>query len=347
MSRSKQEDLRVRIGLFIQRHSDWKKCQIVRHFVDEGKDKSTIYKIIKRLESGVGPKRRPGSGRYAPVSRKVKEKVVEFAVNTVGISYAKIGRKFGLTQPTIKKILLEYDVHRMKRKKCPKVSPKQAIVQKKRILKLRKLLKPSDNSIIVMDDEKYLTIDGSEEPSNDFFYMSPLLEVPEEIFYRPFEKFPKKVMVWLAISEKGLSEPFIIPSGNAVSGQRYVTQCLPLLQDFIDKYHSDGNYWFWPDLASSHYAKSTQKVMQSIGIKFVPKHSNPPNVPQLRPIERYWAYLQRRVFADGWTAENIPQLKNRIRFIIRTTPLTVIQNLMRGLKTKIRKAADQGVLSLI
>ncbi|RMZ95641.1 hypothetical protein BpHYR1_002889 [Brachionus plicatilis] len=38
---------------------------------------------------------------------------------------------------------------------------------------------------------------------------------------------------------------------------------------FIKKHHSDGNYKFWPDLASSHYANTVVNYLIDQNIKFV------------------------------------------------------------------------------
>jgi hypothetical protein len=57
-------------------------------------------------------------------------------------------------------------------------------------------------------------------------------------------------------------------------------------------------------LATSHYANSTQAEYSRLKIKVVPKELNPPNLPQVRPIENFWGILKRRVYLNGWTAES-------------------------------------------
>ena len=79
----------------------------------------------------------------------------------------------------------------------------------------------------------------------------------------------------------------------------------------------------------------------------MPKNLNPPNVPQMRPIEIFWAILKRKVYSDDWTAESIEHLIKKIKKELKNMPSNVCQNLMSGLKTKVRKAADNGVLSVI
>jgi hypothetical protein len=57
----------------------------------------------------------------------------------------------------------------------------------------------------------------------------------------------------LAISEKDRLEPVIMDSGLAINSDRFVNLCLKTnLKIFIENNHSDGQYVFWPDLASAH-----------------------------------------------------------------------------------------------
>jgi transposase len=135
---------------------------------------------------------------------------------------------------------------------------------------------------------------------------------------------------------------------NAINSHIYIEECLnKTLINFIDKYHSDGNDIFWPDLASSHYSNATQAEYVRLNIKVVPKSSNPPNVPQLRPIENFWSILKSKVYSKGWTADSIEELIERIKLKLKKMPINICQSLMSGLKTKVRKAADNGLLSVI
>jgi hypothetical protein len=239
-------------------------------------------------------------------------------------------------------------VVRKKRKKAPKSSENQKNRQKKCLEKLRRdLLKPSNGIDVIMDEESYFTFDGSNCYGNDSHHSYDGLEAPENVKYKFTSKFPPKVMVWIAISAKGLSDPLIMKSGS-INASLYIKECLNnRLVEFIAKYHSDGKYIFWPDLATSHYANLTQAEYSRLKIKVVPKNLNPPNVPQVRPIERFWSILKRKVYFDGWEAESNDHLIRKIKKELNNMPKTVCQSLMNGLKTQVRKAADNGVLSVI
>ena len=94
----------------------------------------------------------------------------------------------------------------------------------------------------------------------------------------------------------------------------YRTQCLTKVLNFVDKhYESRDQVVFWPDLATCHYHKDNLKWMEDHGLKFVPKNENPPNAPQIRPIEKYWALLKQQTYAGNWSAKTHEQLASRIK----------------------------------
>jgi transposase len=213
----------------------------------------------------------------------------------------------------------------------------------------RGCLRPSLSVQIIEDDESYFTLDGSNHYGHDHYFSHPLLETPENVKFIYKRKFQPKVLVWIAISPYGLSQPYIVPTkGFAINAKIYINECIKKrLMKFINKFHSDNNYIFWPDLASSHYAKDSIAAFNKLGIKYVLKEENPPNVPQLRGIERFWAHLKRNVYENGWTAKTAEELIKKIKSEIKKFGPENCQALLQGTKTKIRKAADNGPLSVI
>ena len=115
---------------------------------------------------------------------------------------------------------------------------------------------------------------------------------PENIRFAAKEKFQKKILVWIAISERGISVPLFRPSTSvAISSDVYINEFLEQrLIPFIEKHHNDLNYIFWPDLASAHRSKVAISWM-SQNINYVSVDMNPPNVPKSRPIEDFWGLL--------------------------------------------------------
>ena len=66
---------------------------------------------------------------------------------------------------------------------------------------------------------------------------------------------------------------------------------------------------FWPDLASIHYCKLAMEWYKKNNVKFVPKTENPPNCPELRVIEKYWAIIKRKMKKTKKLCRNIKDIK--------------------------------------
>ena len=61
-------------------------------------------------------------------------------------------------------------------------------------------------------------------------------------------------MIWMGMSSKGTSDIYVHKSIQAVNQETYLKECInKRLLPFIAKYHSNGNYLFWSDLAKAHY----------------------------------------------------------------------------------------------
>ena len=80
-------------------------------------------------------------------------------------------------------------------------------------------------------------------------------------------------------------------------------------------------------------------------LHFVERTSNPPNVPQARPIENLWGILAQKVYEGGWKARTQQELICRIQSQLKKIDANLLQSLMGGVKTKLRAIADSGVLA--
>jgi hypothetical protein len=81
-----------------------------------------------------------------------------------------------------------------------------------------------------MDDEKYFTFSRSTLTEMDGFWTGYVENTPDAIKYKAVGKFEPKVLVWYAISEVGVSTPFIWNAkGQAVDADVNITKCLPIM----------------------------------------------------------------------------------------------------------------------
>lgn len=323
------------------------KREILNIFRNQNVSKTTIYRTIAECEQGIPCLNLPKSGRPKLLTENRANRMCGIAKDRVGTSYRKLSRRFNVSHETVRRILQKKGLRYRKRRKCPRYTEDQL----RRIpICCRRLRRHhfANNKVIIMDDEKYFTLSHSEMKGNDGFYTDNVENCPDNVKYKAKKKFEDKILVWCAISESGVSRPYVgHVRGEAVNANVYTERCLPKLLQFINTTHPRDEIIFWPDLASCHYARTTRTWLEAQNIPFVPKADNPPNVPQARPIEDFWGLLTRKIYDNGWEAQNEAQLRGRIYQKIREIDINIVQNMMGHVRQKLRTIEDHGPLSLM
>ena len=222
-----------------------------------------------------------------------------------------------------------------KKQRAPKRSQKQAACVKPRLRKLYDKILTKNQQCIIMDDETYVKLDYSSLPGSQFYTVSEGMELAQAEKVVAVEKFGAKAMVWQAICECGLkSTPFITTS--TMNAEIYRNECLKKrLLPMIRKH--EGETLFWPDLASCHYARSTTEWMETKGIKYVEKDMNPPNCPEIRPIERFWAIMKAKLRKYFPPSNNVNQFKQDWSRATRMVSNSSVRNLMGGVRHNVRE----------
>jgi hypothetical protein len=168
MSASKELDVRKRIGDFYTKNKHLTKSEVLNHFKLENISRSTVYCVLNKVDKGIDLSRKVGSGQYQIINRKIKDKIIEENVSEIAKSYRSIGRKFNISDKTAKKVLEEANIKRLHRKMAPKSDERQKQRQRKSLQKLRRKVLFCDTQV-VMDDESYFTLDGSDSNGNDHY----------------------------------------------------------------------------------------------------------------------------------------------------------------------------------
>lgn len=251
-------------------------------------------------------------------------------------SQRQLASKYGISLPYTNKILQDYEVTAYKKEKRPFLTENQTQTQCERLPLLIEKLSDLD---VVMDDESYFTLQHCSIPGNSYYYATERGDADLKVRTSPRKKFEHKLMMWIAISPKGISKPYFCKSGEAVTSNVYVEHCIKRkLVPFLNEHHADGKYIFWPDLASSHYANATLSALNDLGVTFVDKPSNPPCSPQLRPIEDFWGILKQEVYKGSWVARDHEALKKRIRYCLTKVDVQTVCSMMLNVKQSIEYA---------
>ena len=119
------------------------------------------------------------------------------------------------------------------------------------------------------------------------------------------------------------------------------------LLPFIAKYHSNGNYLFWPDLTKAHYWNIVQQCLTEKNIPFVSRVDNAPNVLQARTIETMWTVLERKIYENNWQAENIDHLVKRIKQKAKELDYEMLQGIREDVGKKLRGMCRDGLYSVL
>lgn len=339
----KQIDLRERVYRFYEANRSQGKMYTIEHFQAEGEHQKTIRRIIDRFINGIDISHQRGAGRPAiKMPKRQVTSLLKYFDHKDKVSQRKASRKYNICQSYVNKIL---KTKSKIKKRIKRTIPKRTEHQK-RMSRLRcsTLWRKTKDISIIMDDESYFTLSHSSINGNDIFYSSDSNLTPPKVKYKEKAKFEKKILVWIAASPKGLSEPYLVPSGMAINKEIYKTECIQRrLLPFINTNYSEDEYLLWSDLASSHYANNVLDFMRQNNINFVEKNENPANVPEVRPIENYFGYLKGKVYEDGWEAKNLDQLARKIRKCLKNIDLKVIQELFSNTRARLDKVRRYGL----
>ena len=300
MTRAKKEALSQRIWNFYYDAANKSVIATVKYLKKQNIPQSTIYYILKKYLKCETNKDQPRCGRPLKISNKKLNILVKSVNNRCGLSERTTARRLHVHQSTVSRNLRKRTMVVVRRRqKAPKMnSEEQEKRAKKNCGKLYRKMATDCNLII--DDEKYFTLSGNNVYCNCYFYSTNPATTPPNIKFRKKAKFEPKVMIWMAISTKGISDIYVHKNKLGVDQQTYLQECInKRLIPFINKYHYDGNYLFWPDLASSHYSKIVQELLNKKNIPFISRNDNPPNVPQARPVERIWSILEQKIYANN------------------------------------------------
>ena len=123
-----------------------------------------------------------------------------------------------------------------------------------------------------MDDEHNIHLDDTKTTSTMYYNSSDRNATPAIKQVLPVRKFGPKLMIWQALSMRGRSQLFVVPSCMNVNKELYLKECFKKrLVPFINKTYPNGDAIFWPDKASAHYADIVMQHLQVAGIDIVKK----------------------------------------------------------------------------
>lgn len=296
--------------------------------------KSTVVCVLKRyFETSSISRKKKSTTKNVPRDKKLEEKIVKTIKKNRSMSIRDVAKSCGTNHHMVQRCKRRNSLKTRKKSKIPKVTEKQRKAIKSRSRKLYDLL-GKKKCCIVMDDETYVKADFRTLPGPQYYTTFEGEILPESETSIGVEKFGSKYLVWQAICQCGEKSSSFVTTGT-INGEVYREECLKKrLIPFVKKHVA--STLFWPDLASAHYAASTLNLLKKNNVDFVQKDSNPPNVPQCRPIERYWALIKTKLKKSKQTANDIKDFEKKWKEASKTITKTTVRALMKDIRKKLR-----------
>lgn len=328
---SKQEKVRKEILCKILENPSAGYKKVAR---DVGTSIITVKRVMSRYKNGLSTQRKSGSGgKKGPRDKKLAKTIAQKFNQKPNTSVRDMAKKTGASKSFVQKVKKYYNLHTYKVQKVPDRSEEKNKVAKRRARQLyTQYLTKFD--CVVMDDETYCKADFNQLPGKEFYTAFKRGGVSNKFKQKKVSKFPKQYMVWQAICTCGRRSQDVVVKGS-INSKVYIEKCLEGPLKALIRQHQ-GSVLFWPDLATSHYARSTLQWYDANNINYVPKEANPPNCPELRPIEKYWALMKRSLKNTKKVSQNERDFQNKWRRAYRVVDENTVQNLMNGVKKKVR-----------
>lgn len=308
----------------------------------------TVDRALEQYHKTGSVQYQQSSGRIPVVgTAKNAAKLKRRLIKNPSLSGRAAGRDLQIPETSVRRLKKQLGVVTRTKQSAPLYKKDQAERAKRGCKKLYKqLVHSGGEKFVIMDDETYVPCDSSQIPGKEFWNDIPGVEIPAEFKVKRKEKFPAKFLIWQAISQDGvISDAYVTKA--TLNGQIYLNDIIkgPLLK-FFRSQRDKGNLLFWPDLATSHYHRDVIAFLKKEKIEFVPKVDNPPNLPQCRPIEKFWALCKIEYHRTGKNLTDLTAFKREWTRISKLVASKHGKNLFLHFKRNLQLVGDHGVDAL-
>ena len=317
------------------------RTKTIQHFVKEGHSYATIHQMLQQFITCGKSSPLKKSGRPLKTTKKFVNSVKNKFKKDANLSNRYLAKKLKVDESTIRVAKKKANIKTRKCQKAPLYKNDQESRAKTNCRKLSD--KKFVRKFVIMDDETYVLATRTSTPGNKYYSCIDGQDVSPSKKFKQTEKFPKKFLIWQAIGDDGKVSPSKVLSGT-MNTDTYFECIEKVLIPWIKEEYGAQNVVFWPDMASCHYAKKVIAILRAENIDFVERAENAPNLPQGRPIERFWALCKKEMSVD---IRDINHMDKEWKKVSKKVAEMHGQRIMQGLRSKIRKVGRKGVYSIL
>jgi len=210
--------------------------------------------------------------------------------------------------------------------------------KRKRRVYARKFSNLDTTSVVATDETQILNDTGRVWVSR-----APHEREREDCLAPAFRKF-KGFMAWAAVWHGGRSPLVRLDLSKSTSKRKgfnsdlYINQVYKqhlrrIWRNVNSSWRAYGGAWLLEDNSGIHMSKKSRAAAKKYKFRNLP---HPPNSPDLNPIENVWAFLKYRLRSLKQRPKNLDELYEAADAIWRNIPQRFINDLMRGMRKRLR-----------
>ncbi len=260
---------------------------------------------IDRLTDIGGVADRPRTGRPRKLSESDRKRLVKGVKGRERRSTRKTAATFKSTKSgrvskdTVNRTLRSEGLIPHRKKRRPKLTQQQ----KEKRVEFANEFRRKDWSDCAFWDEKRFELDHPPNPKNDVVW-----DERGQEFFKEEEKFPKAIMIGIAITVHGPTRLVIYP--DTVDAPEFIKRLGGPVADIYEMF-GDEEWTMVMDKASCHTAKLSQDWLAEHVPRTIPLSKWPANSPDISAIENLFGFVQDVV--DQKAPKDLESLKRIVR----------------------------------
>jgi transposase len=248
---------------------------------------STVYRVVKRLQSGIGVNHTPCG------PHKAKKRTPTFLAGLKrsimahpDLSISRLATIRGVGRSTVQRAVKnDLGLSSYVRGRRHLLTEAMKVKRLERAQKLKRICKVKTRAIRLFSDESIFTVDACYNPQNNRWLAKDKGDVPPVMK----TKHPAKVMVFGLIASDGQVMPaHIFPPKTRLNAVGYLKLLEKVVMPWINRTYPPGTKFMWiQDSAPPHIGKKVMEYLNNSFEVVIQPKDWPSNSPDCNPLD-YW-----------------------------------------------------------